>query len=550
VSDPAAPGFIAAVAGEVAGMIRPNKDRLVTQKRAAMLSLERSSLRNRLGLPAQTQIAAGGVLLIIFGLTSSMVGLNPTLPALAAAAFVFLVLWSGNHSWIVHAMLVALFMTTTPEIPRGIRVFGVFIYFYEFLIFGALIYAVWLVRENRTLITPMAKSVALRVAFLFSLVIAFGITLGIVRGYPFWDIQYDAKSILEMMVVVFIATVIVMIDDWQRYIKTITAILFFSATLMVYASATGFVLWGRVEAAELYAAGGRAIAGGSNATRYLTQTTPLALAVLIGSVVLLLLGTTRAMRVMPMLIPSLVISVLSFSRNTLLALAGAFVFALLISLSSGHFSRLLLRLAMVTIISAITILGIQAVGNAAGAGDWINTQSTGYMNRVLAGFDQSNERADTSARYREEEDKYIMSTGAEHPILGGGFGTHYKPPSGKRDTFFAFEGTLYSHNAYNWLYVKVGIVGLVTFITLIATCIVPAFFRRLEDGLLATSAATLGGLSCAIFVTPMPIEQPGSAVLGIIMGLCIGANASRTQQSAEREHPLKPSTKRGARAPA
>jgi O-antigen ligase len=293
--------------------------------------------------------------------------------------------------------------------------------------------------------------------------------------------------------------------------------------LTVYASATGFVLWGRTETAELVASGGRAIAGGSDAVRIITQTAPLALAVLLGGTAYLLFGRISLGRVVTLLIPAFLITILSFSRNTLLALAGTVVFAVLVALANGLLVRLVLRLAMVPLLVAITVLAVLSVGGALGARDWIETQATGYSNRVFAGLDQANERDDTSANYRDEETQYINRAAADHPLFGGGFGTHYKPPMGKRGTFTAFEGTMYSHNAYNWLYLKVGIAGLAVFVALIMACILPALSRRKNSELLSTAASALAGLAIAIFVTPMPIEQSGSALLAVVMGICIAA---------------------------
>ena len=490
--------------------------------------------------PSKTSAALAGVVVIcVSGLTMSMTGLAPTLPAVAAAAFLFVIVLMRNPAWMVHATLVVLFTTSVPEIPRGLRVGGVFIYFNEFFIFGSLLYALSLMRKNSTLVMQLRRTIATRLVYAFSLVVLIGLAIAVLRGYPFWDIQYDVKSVVELVVVVFISSVIVIIDDWSRYVKTITSILIFSALLTVYASATGFVLWGRTEAAELYAMGGRAIAGGSTAVRYLTQTTPLALAALSGCVALILIGRVSAAKVTPMLVPALIISILSFSRNTLLAIAGAFIFALLIAVARGNFSRLALRLASVPLVAGLVMISTIGIGSAVGAGNWITTQATGYSNRVIAGFDESNERADTSASYREQENDYILRTGATHPVFGGGFGTHYKPPTGGRKTFPAFEGTMYSHNAYNWLYVKVGLVGVGVFAALIIACALPALNRKKDSTLLQVSASTLAGLSVAILVTPMPIEQPGSALLGIVMGLCIGTNARLDQQKRDSRLPFK-----------
>lgn len=501
---------------------------------------ERRSVRRPRGFSTTTVTYAAIVvaLIALFALTSAMTGLAPTLPALVGGAFLFSALLRHNPSVIVHATLWVLFMTTVPEIPHGVRIGGIFVYFYEFLIFAAVIYALSLAQSTCGLVSALHKSIAVWIAFLFGVMTLVGIGTAILRGYPFWDIQYDGKSIIELVAVFFVSVIIVAADDWRRYIKTVTLILVLSAVLTVYASATGFVLWGRTETAELLASGGRAIAGGSDAVRYITQTTPLALAALLGGIAYFLLVRRPSAQALPLLIAALVITILSFSRNTLLALAGTVIFAFIVALANGLLSRLLRRFLVSLLAVALAVQVLLSVGGALGAHDWIETQITGYSNRVIAGLDQSNEREDLSANYRDEEAEGISKIGAQHPVLGGGFGTHYKPPSGERGSFTAFEGTLYSHNTYNWLYLKIGIVGLAIFVALIAACLLPALYWRRCSALLATGAATLAGLSIAIFVAPLPIEQPGSALLGILMGLCAGSHLAKGARSSDLLTPV------------
>lgn len=460
-------------------------------------------------------------MLVVFGMTATMRGLSPSVPAVAGGCFLFVTLVLRNGTWIVHATLVALFMTTVPEIPRGVRIGGIFVYYYELFILASFAYALFRARSNSFALVGLRRSSILRSVVLFSCVIALGTGIAILRGHPMWDIQYDVKSLLEMIVVIIVAVVLIALDDWQRYIKTLAFILTTSAMLMIYASATGFVLWGRTETAELYASGGRALAGGSEAIRYLTQTTPLALAALLGGVGMLLLGRLTGVGLIFIVIPALIISVLSFSRNTLLALAGAILFASIVAVAQGHGANLCRRLLIFPLIVVPLALVVVTLSSAFGARDWIDTQVAGYANRVVAGLDESNERADVSANYRDLENDYLGRAGMEHPLLGGGFGTRYKPASGKRGEFQAVEGTLYAHNAYGWLFVKVGLFGLATFVAVLLSCAVPVLTRRQSSPMAMTGAVTLAGLSIAIFVTPMPIEQPGCSIIGILIAMCV-----------------------------
>lgn len=473
-------------------------------------------------------IALVGLLSIL--LASAALDIEPTFVVLIAAGLWLIALLRLNPSWIVHLTLIVLFAAKTEGLPRGIRVLGIFIYFHEVLLTGAVVYAIWLARHNRTVVAALRSVQACWAAVAFACVVVIGLFIGFFRGYPAWDIQYDVRNVLAMMAFALVASVIVTIDDWRRYIKTFTAILVFSALLMIYASVTGLPLEGRTETAQLYTSGGRVLAGGSDAIRYITDTTHLAAAALLAGVAILLLRKAAFRRVVTVLGASFLISMLSFSRNTLAALAGTVVFVLIIAVFHRKFLRVLSRLAIAPLVAVIAFYTVLGIGATVGADDWIQTQRTGYQNRVLAGFDQANERADNSAQYREVENTYIKQAGSENPVLGGGFGTRYKPPRGKRGSFEAVWGTLYTHNAYNWIYVKTGLVGVLFFGLLIVACLSQALFRRRDTALIVVGACTLTGLSVTMLVAPLPIDGTGACVVGIVMGVCMGGEALRRVQ--------------------
>jgi hypothetical protein len=467
---------------------------------------------------------------VAFGL-ALVTGSSATLPVLVAGAFLFVVLLVGNGSWIVHALLVVLFITRPQGVAYGFRLSGYFIYFSEILVAGSLIYAVYLIRGSPATARRLRATVGMRAAILFAVVIAFGVIVGVVRGNIFYDIQYDVRPISTMAVTMFVVAVIVAMDDWRPYVKTIAAILSFSAILTIYASVTGLRLGGRTETAQLYAKGGKALAGDSDAVRYLTDATPLALAVFLGCAALLFLGRVSATRILPLLIPAMVISFLSFSRNTILALAGALAFTLIIGLLRGHIAALSLRFVRIIVTVAVAVFGILLVSQALGVENWIQTQVAGYAGRVIAGLDESSQKEDNSTLYRLQEDRYIQASGAENPILGGGFGKRYKPPTGERGSFYAVGGQLYAHNAYGWLYVKVGIVGVATFVMLLAAATLPALSRFPPNPLLSAAAATLVGLSIIMVVVPMPVDHGNAPLLGLVIGTCIGAGALKGPKS-------------------
>jgi O-antigen ligase len=483
-----------------------------------------------------------------FGL-SFTVGSKPLLSIMVAGAFLYAVLLTGNRSWTVHALLFATFLPMPPGSSLGFRGGGYFIFYYECFVVLSLLYAIGLLRASPVAAKRLRNSAAVWAALIFGITVAVGLSVGLARGYSFYDIQTDARPVVTMMIIIFVAAVIFAVNDWRRYVKTITAILMIAAAWTVYSSATGTPLGPRTETAELTASdyhgqpGGDVLSGGSTALRYLTQTTNFALAVLLGCVTLLVLGRVTAKQAAPMLIPSLVISFLGFSRNTNLALVGTLVFALVIALVDGHLLRAVLRFVSMALVAGVAIFGLSILGHAIGAGDWIDAQVVGYANRVVAGSTHSTRDVDASTRNRLEEDMYIKKSGAEHQIFGGGFGYRYKPSEGPRGTFFADRGTLYAHNTYGWFYVKTGVVGAGTFLILIVAGVLPALGRHRSSPVLAAAAATLVGLSVAMVVMPLPIDLGYNAVgLGLVVGACLGAGTVRATRALGLRQESQPPT--------
>ena len=291
-------------------------------------------------------------------------------------------------------MLITAFTTMPLGIPLGIRVGGYFIFFYEFFAFWSLLYAIGLLRASPVVTKRFQNSAGVWATVLFGITVVSGVINGLVHGSFLKDIQTDARAIVDMMIVIFVVAVIFALDDWRRYVKTIIAILMLSAAIILYASVSGESVGLRTERAELYDK------TTSDATRFITQTTGLALVVVLGCVTLLVLGRVTAKQAAPMLIPSLVISFLSFSRNTNLALVGALVFTLVIALVDGHLVRVVLRFVLMALVTGVAVFGLSILGDAIGAGHWIDVQVKGYANRVVAGIEQSNLERDASTQDR------------------------------------------------------------------------------------------------------------------------------------------------------
>ena len=483
-------------------------------------------------------------LIAIFDL-SFRAGSDPVLPVMLAGAFLLAVLLAGNRStivllapnrsWIVHAMLITAFTTTPLGTPLGIRVGGYFIFFYEFFAFGSLLYVIGLLRPSPVVTKRFQNSAGLWATVLFGITVVSGVINGLVHGSFLKDIVTDARAIVDMMIVIFVVAVVFALDDWRQYVKTIIAILTLSAAIILYASVSGESVGFRTERAELYDK------TTSNATRFITQTSALALAVVLGCVTLLVLGRVTAKHAAPMLIPSLAICFLSFSRSTILALAGALAFTLVFTLVNGHMVRAAQRFAMMALVTGVAVFGISVLGGAIGAGHWVDVQVEGFADRVLAGFEQSNVKRDTSAQGRLKEDVLLKKSGDARPIFGAGFGYRYKPPEGggirdPSDFAGTTTGQLYAHNTYLWFYVKVGLVGAATFLMLILVGVLPALGRRRPSPVSVAAAGALVGLAADMSVVPLPLDQCNSVALGLVIGASLGVGTLRAIRNPRLHH--------------
>ncbi len=483
-----------------------------------------------------TTVAA---LIVTFDL-SFRAGSDPVVPVVLAGVFPLAVLLAGNRSrivrlapnrgWMVHAMLITAFTTTPLGTPFGIRVGGYYVFFYELFAFGSLLYVIGLLRASPVATARLQNSAGVWATVLFGITVVSGVIIGLVHGSFLKDILIDVRAIGDMMIVIFVVTAIFALDDWRRYLKTISGILTFSAVMILYASVSGQSVGFRTETAELYDK------TTSNATRFITQTTALALAGVLACVTLLVLGRVTARHAAPMLIPSLAICFLSFSRNTILALAGALAFTLVFTLINGHLARAARHFVMMAVVTCTAVFGLSILGGAIGAGQWVDDQVKGYADRVVAGFEQSNVKHDTSAQGRLKEDAHLTKAGDAHPIFGSGFGYRYKPPEGggirdPSDFAGTATGQLYAHNTYLWFYVKVGVVGAATFLMLIVVGVLPALGRRRPSPVSVSAAGTLVGLSLAMSVVPLPLDQCNSAALGLVIGASLEAGTLRANRN-------------------
>jgi O-antigen ligase len=206
--------------------------------------------------------------------------------------------------------------------------------------------------------------------------------------------------------------------------------------------------------------------------------------------------------------------ILLLARNILIS--GSIGFAVLfLTLRNSESSRLAKALLLVggIIVTAVTLLTIS--GNESWLLDYVGTLAT-RVSRLLSGRALSSEET-LLPRWKEIE--YAWLHIASNPILGIGLETAYRPPFYAGDILTAFI-----HNAYVWIWLKTGLLGLASFLWLSGLSLWRGFrsWRHVQDDLFraVVLGSTLAYLSMMIsnLVAPLFVQDWGLAIFAVMLG--------------------------------
>jgi hypothetical protein len=220
---------------------------------------------------------------------------------------------------------------------------------------------------------------------------------------------------------------------------------------------------------------------------------------------------------------------LSLNRNLLLS-AGLAVAVMLVLIRRRGWSRLASNVALAGAmgILAVVLLAFSPSGDRLLA--YIPVLSARFST-LLAG--QAFSQSDT-LQWRVQELGYAWPQIVQHPIWGIGMANPYRPPFYLGDTLQTFI-----HNAYAWLWLKAGIVGLISYLCLGTVFVVRGLrnWSRVEPGLL--QATTLGfslaylSLAASNFVAPFFVQDWSLALIGVMFGINEVAYALAEQSPAK-----------------
>lgn len=349
------------------------------------------------------------------------------------------------------------------------------------------------------------------------------------HGNPDLTVTREATTMIEMAIGFVLAMFVVYSGHVRWSIRVMIVILWFSAAMAIISSLYAIRLAGRAESLE-------GTTGAGQAVRIILSTQTPATAVLSALVAAPIVGRVRPRAYLALGLPALSISLLSFSRNTLISMGVAAAVALLGSLSWAAVRRAVVAATVGLAVVAVAVPGSLFLLQRSKTGAWLADQYVAFNQRVLGGVTSSALAVDDSALERLREINLLKETIAQAPLFGHGLGYVYQPPTGD-DEFHRYLYPAYSHNFYLWWLAKAGAVGMAAFVLFALTPVILAL--RCAPAPAKISAAVAAGLLAISAVWPLP-EMPMDALgLGMALGAAMGyaglrrrgAEGSRTEDN-------------------
>ena len=464
---------------------------------------------------------AGMAVFLCFGVGAAAARNHTQGIMLIAGLFAMVVLMVKPQRMVDIAIFLG-FVTLPSSLHVGMNMGPITIYAYEVAVVLAILFLLPLAHVQRGDLTP---------ALLLLLTIAVFTAYGVSAGNEVERLARETQFLVEMVAGFVLALLTVRIGYVRQALRAVAVTLWISAGILIVSSLTGLELSGRMESLVTETGSARAI-------RLLTATQIPSMAALSVLVAAYLLGKARPSSFVVFGFPSVLILLLSFSRNTLIALGMTTVFLLLTASSR----KLLIRLGKLvgaTVIGAVGLVpALLYVTGGSALGVWLSDQVRAYTIRVLGGVSSNALVVDSSTIARLHENTNLERAIAQSPYIGHGLGYAYQLPFGKPGDFSASLGTTYAHNFYLWWSVKAGIIGVTMFAAFALIPILRAVSSKSADAMI--SAAVACGLLFVCIVDPLPLDPANSLVLGAVLGATMGLAAARIVGHTTAGMPVQP----------
>lgn len=447
-------------------------------------------------------------------LTVAVFAVGPTQVALVVGVLLAALVVVLRPQWSVYATFILAFATLPTVVPTVVSIGSQTLRIAEVTLIVAAVWCLFTFKASKA--ANLALGALLGIIVVWSMV-------GLVAGNTTADIVKDVRPLILLWIAAVVASRVAGTFVAAGVLRLLPWVLWSAAALVLLASTTGLELTGRSESASL-----TDLAATDEATRVLTPTNFLALVVVSGCVALALTGRGKGLRLWRYWVPAVVILALAFSRNSLIGVGVALIFALVAKWSVKAFLRVIVLVTTVGIIAFALSTAAPLIAGLPG-GAWLNEQVSSYTTRVIDGLDPTVQSSDPSTQFREQsENLVIVPRISESPFIGHGFGARYKDPIGVPGTFFYDSAPLYAHNFYLWLSLKGGFLAIAIFAVVALGALIRAIRQRTAiDTALGAGLAAL--LACSV-VAPMAIGWPTSILLGCLIGYLYPGQGLRNNQ--------------------
>lgn len=216
---------------------------------------------------------------------------------------------------------------------------------------------------------------------------------------------------------------------------------------------------------------------------------------------------------------SVVLTVLSYSRNSLLAIAVAMVVAVAAFGVTPLAERISRTIGLVLLATLAVVIFVVLAGLLGGIfADVVDA----FDGRVVSGVQTDAVTTDPSVLWRVDETRLALDSIRENP-LGTGFGEFYRAAQAN-EPFRGNDGRLYVHNFFFVWMVKLGVVVGTAVLGAAALGAAALFFprrhcsRENRETLIATGCAFLG-MCAANFVSPSFASRDFAMIFGVVVGI-------------------------------
>lgn len=240
-------------------------------------------------------------------------------------------------------------------------------------------------------------------------------------------------------------------------------------------------------------------------------------------ITMMMLVSLIAARKMELRTLSLWLAVVMLGLSITISLGRNIVFSTLIAIGTlvillrqAERRRLILSIFAIVFIAAL-LFGILGALNPSSA---LLAYPSALMGRLFHLVETDPLSPNETLLWRVEETGYAWDQIEEHPFFGIGLFTPYRPPFFEGDTLQA-----YIHNGYLWVWLKTGLIGLLSFLFLIFGFVLHGFlnWKKVQDPFLRS--ITLGAsliifaMAFSNFVAPILIESFNLAFFAVTIGI-------------------------------